>query len=144
MKTRIKIGSIAALLCIAMPFLSRLPGGFDWVAQYLPDKGHFLLGALLMGVFALVPAIVVFFAALLSKPPFYFPVLFSTLVALAMLGYWHHDNDLAADAQAAISLAIIPINASSLAFAGGLVGIVCQLATQRLKNGTEQGFDSNA
>lgn len=144
MKTRIKIGSIAALLCIAMPFLSRLPGGFDWVAQYLPDKGRFLVVALLMGAFALVPAIVVFFAALLSKPPFYFPVLFSTLVALAMLGYWHHDNDLVADAQAAISLAIIPIYAAGLAFAGALVSTVSQFATQRLKNGTEQGVDANA
>ena len=114
------------------------------MAQYLPDKGHFLLGALLMGAFALVPAIVVFFAALLSKPPFYFPVLFSTLVALVMLGYGHHNNDLTADAQAAISLAIIPICAAGLAFAGALVGTVCQFANQRLKNGTEQGVDADA
>ena len=144
MKPRIKIGAIAALLCFTMPFLSRVPRGIDWVAQYLPDEGHLIGGSLFFGVFALVPAVAVFCAALLSKPPFYFPVLFSAFVATFMLAYWHHDNDLAADAQAAISLIFIPIYATALGLAGGVIGIGLQLVAQRLKTGTEQGVDPNA
>jgi len=144
MKTQIKIGSIAAFLCFVMPFLSRLPRGIDWVAQYLPDEGHLLIGTLLIGTFAMVPAVAVFCAALLSKPPFYFPVLLGTLVATIMLAYWHHDLDLTTNANAPIALVIIPIYATALGVAGGVIGFGLQHLTQRLKLGTEQGVDPNA
>ncbi len=144
MKPQIKIGVIAGLLCLTMPFLSRVPQGSKWVAQYLPDDGHLIGGTLFFGAFAMAPAVAVFCAALISRPPFYFPVLISTLVAVAMLGYWHHDNDLAADAQAAISLIFIPIYAAALALVAGVVGIGIQFAEQHLQTGTEQDVDPNA
>ena len=109
---------------MAMPFLSRIPRGAEWIGQYFPN----ILGLVLIGLFAMIPAVVVFVAALLSKPPFYFPALGSTLVAVVMLAYWHHDNDLASDAQAAISLIIIPIYVAVLSLAGGVVGVGFQFA----------------
>ena len=126
MKTRIVIGLVAALSCLAMPLLCRMPGGSAWVGQYLPDEGHRIGGMLLFCAFAMIPAVLVFCAGLLSKPPFHFPVLISTLVALTMLGYWHHGLDLAADAQAAIALVFIPIYAAGLALVGALVGLGLQ------------------
>ena len=144
MKTRIRIGLVAAMLCLAVPLLSRIPRGVDWVTQYLPEEGHLIGGLFFLGAFAMIPAVVVFGAAVLSRPPFYFPVVISTLVAIAMLGYWHHDNDLAADAQAAISLIFIPIYAAVLSLVAGVAGIGLQLASQRLQIRTEQDVDPNA
>ncbi|MBP84992.1 MAG: hypothetical protein CMO61_14210 [Verrucomicrobiales bacterium] len=144
MKIQMELGLIAGSLCLAIPFLSRLPRGSDWVAQYLPDEGHFISGTLLFGAFAIIPAIVVFTAALISKSPFYLPVVISALTAIAMLAYWHHDNDLAADAQAAISLIFIPIFAACFAIVGGAVGVGLQSATQLLRKRTEQNADPNA
>ena len=138
MKAQTKIGLIAGFLCLATPFLSRLPRGSDWMAQYLPDEGHFILGSLFFGAFAMFPALVVFFAARFSQSPFYFPVVFGTLVAISMLWHWHHDNDLAADAQAAISLVFIPIYSAGLAVVGGIFGFGLQRAIRFLKNRTEQ------
>ena len=54
MKPQKQIGLIAGSLCLVAPFLSRLPRlprlprGSDWLAQYLPDDGHFILGALFL------------------------------------------------------------------------------------------------
>ena len=138
MKSRIIIGLVAAIFCLAMPFLCRIPRGSVWVAQYFPDEGHVIGGAMFFGAFALIPAVVVFCAALVSKQTFYLPVLVSTLVALSMLAYWHHDNDLSADAQAALTLVFIPIYAAGLALIGGLTGLGLQalIRTQQIK--TEQ------
>jgi hypothetical protein len=138
MKTRITIGIWAAISCLAMPFLCRIPRGGTWAAQYLPDEGHLISGMLFFGAFALVPAVLVFCVGLISKPPFYFPVVISTLVALTMLAYWHNDNDLAADAQAALSLIFIPIYASGLALIGGLIGLGLQVLFRTSPKKTEQ------
>lgn len=92
----------------------------------------------------MIPAIVVFFAALISKSPLFLPVVISTLTTITMLAYWHHNNDLAADPQAAISLIIIPIYAACFAFVGGAVGFGLQSATQLLKKRTGQDVDPEA
>ena len=144
MKTQTKIGLLAGSLCLAIPVLSRLPRGSDWVAQYLPDKGHFISGTLLFGAFAMIPAITVFFTALISKSPLFFPVVISTLTTIIVLAYWHHNNDLTADAQAAISLIIIPIYATCFAIVGGAVGFGLQSATQLLQKRTGQDIDYKA
>jgi hypothetical protein len=94
--------------------------------QYLPDRENLVGGTLFFGALALIPSVLVFCAGLISKPPFCLPVVISTLVALTMLGYWHHDNDLTADAQAAISLIFISIYATGFALIGGLIGLGLQ------------------
>jgi hypothetical protein len=144
MKTQTKIGLLAGSLCLAIPVLSRLPRGSDWVAQYLPDEGHFISGTLLIGAFAMIPAIIVFFTALISKSPLFLPVVISTLTTITMLAYCHHNNDLAADAQAAISLIIIPIYAACFAIVGGAVGFGLQSATQLLQKRTGRDVDPKA
>lgn len=126
MRVRSNIGLFAGLLCLAAPLLCRMPRGGARVAQYLPDKGKFILGLFFFGICAVIPALVVYSAAIVSRPPYYLPVVASTLTALFLLSYWHQNNDLAADAQAAISLIFIPIYAAVAAFIAGIIGISIQ------------------
>ena len=120
-----------------------MPQGGTWVAQYFPDEGHLIDGMLLFGTLASVPAVIVFCAGLISKPPLYLPVVLSTLVALTLLGYWHHDNDLASSANAPISLVIIPFYAGGFALIGGLIGLGIQALYRTPPKKTEQGAPSN-
>lgn len=133
MKSQIALGTVAGFSCIAMPYICRIPRGIDWVEQYLPDEENLIGGMLFFGAFAMIPAVVVFCAALLSKPKFFPPLLLSTLVALCYLAYTHHDNDLGSDAQAALTLVFIPIYAAGLAFIAGVVGLGFQSAIQARK-----------
>jgi hypothetical protein len=49
----------------------------------------------------------------------------SIIVATALLGFWHHNYDLASDAQAAIGLIIIPIIATMItSVVAGIIGII--------------------
>ena len=120
------IGSAVILLCVNLiPYACRIWRGLDWVAQYLPDNNdHLILGLIFLGVFASLPAIPLIAAFLLRK---WIPVTFvlSIIVATALLGFWHHNYDLASDAQAAIGLVIIPIMATMITSAvAGIVGTI--------------------
>ena len=126
MKPTLKLGLAAALLCLILPLLSRLPRGMDWVAQYYPDKGYVLIAILFFGGCALVPALVVLVAFLVSLGPRYWPGLFAAVTAWALLIYWHHDNDLAADAQSALTLIFIPLYAAAIAAVAALLGWIVQ------------------
>jgi hypothetical protein len=131
MKPKLKLGLAAALVCLILPLLSRLPRGMDWVAQYYPDKGYLLIAILFFGGCALVPALVVLVAFLCSRGPRYWPGLFASLVAWAMLIYWHHDNDLAADAQSALTLIFIPLYAAAIAAVAALLGWIVQFVAEK-------------
>jgi len=120
------IGSAVILLYVnIIPYACRIWRGLDWVAQYLPDnKDHLISGLLFIGVFASLPAIPLIAAFLLRK---WIPVTFflSIIVATALLGFWHHNYDLASDAQAAIGLVIIPIMATMITSAvAGIIGTI--------------------
>jgi len=120
-----------------MPFLSRLTQGSKWLLQYLGSEGELreLIGKIVfIEIFGMIPALVILFTALISKPPYYLPTTLSAIVALFFLADWHHDNDLSADAQAAISLIIIPVQAAALALAASLLGLALQAITLRLKS----------
>ena len=106
------IGSVALLVYVNLvPYACRLWRGLDWVAQYLPDKGHLIFGLLFFGAFASLPAIPLIVTYLRRRRnPITFVV--SVIVATILLSYWHHNYDLASDAQAAIGLVFIPIYAS--------------------------------
>jgi hypothetical protein len=131
MKPKLKLGLAAALVCLILPLLSRLPRGMDWVAQYYPDKGYVLIAILFFGGCALVPAIVVLVAFLVSRGPRYWPGLFASLAAWGLLIYWHHDNDLAADAQSALTLIFIPLYAAAIAAVAALLGWIVQFLSGR-------------
>ena len=91
-----------------VPYVCRMWRGAEWAAQYLPDEGHRLSGMLFFGAFATLPSIPLVAAFLLRK---WIPVTFfvSIIVTTALLVFWHHDYDLASDAQAAIGLLVIPL-----------------------------------
>lgn len=127
MKPKLKLGLAAALVCLILPLLSRLPRGMDWVAQYYPDKGYLLIAILFFGGCALIPALVVLVAFLVSRGPRFWPGLFATVTAWVMLIYWHHDNDLAADAQSALTLIFIPLYAAAIAAVAAVLGWIVQL-----------------
>jgi hypothetical protein len=127
MKPKLKLGLAAALVCLALPLLSRLPKGMPWVAQYFPDEGYVLIAILFFGGCALVPAAVVLVAFLVSRGPRYWPGLLAAVTAFVMLAYWHHDNDLAADAQSALTLVFIPLYVAAIAAAAAFLGWLLQV-----------------
>ena len=111
-KTSNVVGAIVLLFYVnLLPYACRLYRGAEWAAQYLPDKGHTLSGLLFFGGFASLPALPLIASFWLRKHlPFTF--LTAGLVATVLLVAWHHNYDLAADAQAAIGLVFIPIYAA--------------------------------
>jgi hypothetical protein len=124
------IGSVIIMAYVNLvPYASRLWRGLDWVAQYLPfsDKAPSLItliGIIFLVAFASLPAIPLIVAFLLRK---WIPITFflSIIVATALLGFWHHNYDLASDAQAAIGLIIIPIIATMItSVVAGIIGII--------------------
>jgi hypothetical protein len=115
-----------------VPYACRLWRGLDWVAQYLPDnKDHLISGLLFVGIFASLPAIPLIVVFLLRK---WIPITFalSIICATTLLCLWHHNYDLASDAQAAIGLMFIPIFATVLTSVGaGIIGIIEFLVRRR-------------
>ncbi len=107
--TRNTVGALALVLYVnLLPYACRLYRGVEWATQYLPDWGHFLSWLLFFGGFASLPAIPLVALFWLRKQ---IPAAFSVagLVATGLLVAWHHNYDLAADAQAAIGLIFIPV-----------------------------------
>jgi hypothetical protein len=138
------IGSFIILAYVnIVPYACRLWRGLDWVAQYLPDNKDQLISCLLfVGIFASIPAIPLIGVFLLRK---WIPVtcVLSIICATTLLCLWHHNYDLASDAQAAIGLMFIPIFATVLTSVGaGIIGTIEFLirrrkGTQQTSTGTE-------
>lgn len=123
--TRNIVGPIALVFYVnLLPYACRLYRGIDWAAQYIPDTGHVLFGLLFFGGFASLPALPLIAMFWLRKR---LPITFAIacLVATGLLVAWHHNYDLAADAQAAIGLVFIPIYAALLTgLAAGITAVV--------------------
>lgn len=119
------VGAIVLLLYVnLLPYACRLYRGVDWAFQYLPDNTHFLSSMLFFGGFASLPAFPLIALFWLRKR---LPITFviACLVATGLLVAWHHNYDLAADAQAAIGLVFIPIFAALLTgLAAGITAVV--------------------
>lgn len=108
--------SIAVVTWVnALPYLSRLPGGTDWVAQYLPDEGWLVPGLIFSHAMYSTPAVPLIWALRRREKPGLLWTL-ALLVVTALIWYCNKDYDLAADAQAAIGLAIFPLWAMVAAF----------------------------
>jgi hypothetical protein len=135
------IGSVLILAYVNLvPYACRLWRGLDWVAQYFPFTAEgpiliTLLGVILLVAFASLPAIPLSAAFLLRK---WIPITFflSIIVATTLLGFWHHDYDLASDAQAAIGLFFIPIYTTMLtSVIAGISGTIEYLVRRNRKEG---------
>jgi len=129
------IGSMGLLMYVNLvPYMCRLWRGLDWVAQYLPDKGHPIFGLLFFGAFASLPATPLIATYLRRRRN---PVTFviSVIIATVLLSYWHHNYDLASDAQAAIGLVFIPIYAAVITGVGAaILGGIESFIRKRIAN----------
>jgi len=94
---------------VALPYISRLGGGLDWVMQYIPSSDRLFLGLLFFAVFSAIPGVVLAAMAAGSKGEAKLPLVAAFLVASVLTIDFHRDYDLASDAQAAIGLVIWPI-----------------------------------
>ena len=102
---------------ILLPYLSRIGGGVDWVAQYVPPPDKLVFGLLFFGAFSAIPGVVLASVSQGSRPASR-PNLVAAFIAMSALTvFFHHDYDLASDAQAAIGLIVWPFYVT----AGGLV-----------------------
>ena len=124
MSNGIRMALLAAYFII-LPYLSRIGGGLDWVAQYFAPPDKLVFGLLFFGAFSAIPGIVL--AALLTgrKRNSAMPMVVALLVMTGLTIFFHYDYDLASDAQAAIWLIIAPFYVAAggliafFAFAGG-------------------------
>lgn len=130
----VKTNIVWSLLLLAyvdlLPYASRIYRGTDWVAQYLPDRGHLIFGLIFFGCFASlpgVPLIVTFW--LRRRLPVTFAVAFCLMTGLLVT--LHHDYDLAADAQAAIGLVFMPIYVGILTSVVALLTGIVELTGRR-------------
>lgn len=130
----------ACAYTILLPYLCRLYRGFDWVLQYLPIG---LFNNLFTELLFAIPGILFFgcFSALAAIPLIlcicywrYVPVTFfiALVTTTGLLVYFHHDYDLAADAQAAVGLIFIPIYTAVITTVlSGVFGLIELLLRRR-------------
>ncbi|MDD5676934.1 MAG: hypothetical protein PHW60_02955 [Kiritimatiellae bacterium] len=132
MKKRTLVSCLFAYV-ILLPYLCRLYRGFDWSLQYLPF-GLFnnvftelllaIIGILFFGFFSALSAIPTLLCLRYWK---HVPVTFfiSLAATTGLLVYFHHDYDIAADAQAAIGLIFIPLYTAVITTAiAGVSGLI--------------------
>lgn len=108
-----------AVVGVLLPYVVRIPFGAAWVRQYT-DAG---LGGFLfleaLNAFAWGSLIALSFV--IRRPA---PLLVPCVLGFGFLAWAHATLDLAADAQAAIALVLIPFYALPAIAIGGVVGFV--------------------
>lgn len=132
------IGSVIVLAYVNLvPYACRMGRDVEWVAQYLPDEGHRLSRLFYFGSFAPLPAIPLVVVLLFrTRLPVTFAV--SILVATTLLVFWHHNYDIASDAQAAIGLIFIPMYATLItAVVSGFTAVIEFLIRRNRKIATK-------
>lgn len=138
MKQKTQIYWLCAYV-ILLPYLCRLYRGFDWAIQYLPIG---LFNNLVTELLFSIPA-VLFLAgfSVIAAVPMVLCILYwkhvrvtffiSFAITTGLLIYFHHDYDVAADAQAAIGLVFIPLYTAAITtvFSGvsGLIELLIRI-----------------
>lgn len=121
---------IVAILGIAIPYLSRLPGvsehGWSWLTSYFGDT---LWAPLFFGAFNAVCWAPVIVGSQLYKIPS--SIWYPAVGALASSAVMHSTVDLAADAQAAIALVIIPFLTLPFSATGWIIGYMVERARKQ-------------
>jgi hypothetical protein len=134
----------------ALPYLSRLHKGGEWVAGILPDGSGFpfLLGLLFVHAIYSLPAIP-FVRALIKSQRVTLPWAIALGVVSAFSIFTFKDVDLCCDANAAIILVNIPLFATGIAFVILAVGrrlspskAVAQTNEQRLEEALKKAADA--
>lgn len=134
----------------AIPYLSRLYKGWDWVAGILPDGSGFpfLLGLLFFHVIYSLPVIPFVRAIIKSQRPT-LPWVIALGIVSAFSVFTFKDVDLCCDANAAIILVNIPLFAMGIAFVILAVGqrfsatkAIGQTGGQRLEEALKKAADA--
>lgn len=113
------------LVGILLPYAARLPRGVDWLQQYTNNGiGGWLF---LAGFNAIAWGAIVAVSFLYKRPS---SVWAPALLGFGFLAFAHYSLDLAADAQAAVALAFIPIYALVPIALGAIVGYFMDRATR--------------
>lgn len=107
------------VLGILLPYLARMPRGMEWVSQYTVGN---LSGILLLGSFNAIAWGSILALSFLYRQPS--SLLFPAAFGFGFLAFGHFTLDLESDAQAAISLAFIPIYALVPISVGALIGLI--------------------
>ena len=131
MAAREKIWAFVVVVFInLLPYLSRIFGGWEWVAQYWPDPGHEVWGLVFFHAFYSAPALPVIQGisrARASRLPWFLPLIVVTMLTV----FLNHDYDLASDAQAAIGLIVFPVFTMAVGFLALGLGLFLQWRSER-------------
>lgn len=121
---------IIAILGIAMPYLSRLPGipdhGWWWLSSYFGDN---LWAPFFFGAFNAVCWIPVIVGSYLYKRSS--SIWYPAAGALASSAVMHSTVDLSADAQAALALIVIPFLTLPFSATGWIIGYMIERSRQQ-------------
>ena len=110
---------LVVLIGILLPYAVRLPRGLEWLRQYTDTS---LAGWLLLSAFNAIAWGAVLLASLFYKRPS--SLLLPSVLGFGFLAYAHYSLDLAADAQAGVALAFIPIYALVPIGIGAIIGYI--------------------
>lgn len=122
---------LVVIVGILLPYLARLPRGWDWVLQYAGNEA---------GAWAFLAAFnAIAWLAILACTLFYrrpVSVLAPAIAGFGFLAAGHFMLDLSADAQAALGLVFLPIYALVPIAIGGVVGWLIDRRLRRASAGT--------
>jgi len=140
MKARIRTIALVVFF-VVLPYLSRIGGGLDWVAQYLPPPDKLIFGLLFFGAFSAVPGVVLAALSAGRRGASRLPLVAAFLMMTALTVLFHRDYDLASDAQAAIGLVIWPfyVTAAGLVIYSAIAGGGWLLRRMRAEPGDHDG-----
>lgn len=115
-----------AMVGILLPYVVRLPKGFEWLQQYT-DNGF--LGNMLLGVLNAIPWSLMAWAsgAFRNRELALVPCVFG----FGVLTWGHYTLDLTANANAPIGLVIIPLYAAVAVAVGTGVGLAVDRIVMR-------------
>jgi hypothetical protein len=102
-----------------LPYLARIPGGFQWVKAYI-DSG--IAGFLLIQLLnAMTWAAILLFSRSYKRPIL---LLFPIILGFGFSAKWHYLNDLSSDPQASLAFIFIPVHSLLYVTIGGVIGLV--------------------
>jgi hypothetical protein len=110
---------LIVLVGVLLPYAARIPRGTAWIEQYTSTG---LSGLLMLGACnAIAWGSLVALTFLIRRPRL---MLIPCLLGFGFLAWSHATLDLAADAQAGLGLALIPVYALVPIGFGGVIGLV--------------------
>ncbi|HXD35513.1 MAG TPA: hypothetical protein VN624_02590 [Rhodanobacter sp.] len=108
---------VVVVIGVLLPFVARLPGGLDWLGQYLQGGVGLLL--FVSGFNAIAWGAILACSLAYRRPV---SLMLPAVFGFAYLAWRHYEVDLRADAQASLALVFLPIYALLPIAIGGALG----------------------